>query len=267
MLRAPQRVRTRGWWLFTNSQLGLPTPEPTGLPTPEPTIPSPASTPDTRTGTISTSHAASAHDGTRDTVVVDTGFSDKESLPQPDDTTTEHLDPSPGSSGAALGEVTPTAGARPAEGQPQQRQRRRAAEIYGTEPTRRSSRPPQPNRRYPPPSFKRRLGPFFIQLSPYGLTWLLQHRSYRSICRTRLPSITRRQTKSFFTSTLLASCRLSGCNRSSGRDASKSGICRRLICLQTDLRRRCHGNGLSTSGLSSVWPTSRSRFSVQSSFK
>jgi len=156
----------------TQSTGGLPTPQdkqqPIGLPPPEPTTPSPASLlpDDVRTGTAPappSPETSTDDDGIRDTIVVNTGLSDEESLSQPNATIQQHLDPSPGSSGAVPDEDTPISadgttaregiGPSQPQGQSQRRQRRPAADIHGTEPTRRSSRAPQPNRRYPPSSF------------------------------------------------------------------------------------------------------------------
>lgn len=126
--------------------VGLPTPEPESTPLPD----SPTVDPEQWTGEV----ASPTHDEddaqVRDTIVVNTGPPDEESLPRPEETAMDPIFLPAGSgndyssssnahSGTDPGESAPTVGAGPAEGH-QRRHRRRRVEIYGSEPTRRSTR-------------------------------------------------------------------------------------------------------------------------------
>ena len=145
----------------TDTSLGLPTPEPESVPLPV----SPVVDPGHWTGEVSSPSHGEDDAQVGDTIVVNTGLSDEDSLPLvPEETAIDpgFLPAGSGNdlvgddatgdahSGADPGEMTPIAGAGPAVGPSQRRQRRRAVEIYGTEPTRRSTRPTQPSTRHPP---------------------------------------------------------------------------------------------------------------------
>src|SRR6266566_1295775 len=106
--------------------------------------------------------------------------------------------------------TTPTAGASPAQGQ-QQRRQRRPSEIYGTEPTRRSSRPLQPSTCFDLDTrerihlFQEKVGSILYTAVTVRLEVAF------AACKTRPRSTTRRQTRSFFAATrFLADNRVQG---------------------------------------------------------
>ena len=143
--------------------LGLPTPEPESILLPV----SPVVDPGHWTGEVLSPSHGKDDAQVGDTIVVNTGLSDKDLLPLVPEETAVDPDFLPAGSGNDLvgddatgdahsgadpGEMTPIAGAGPAVGPSQRRQRRRAVEIYGTEPTRQSTRPTRPSTRHPPSS-------------------------------------------------------------------------------------------------------------------
>ena len=152
---------------ITDTLLGLPTLEPESIPLPV----SPVVNPGHWTGEVSSPSHNKDNAQVGDTIVVNTGLSDEDSLPLMPEEIAIDPDFLPAGSGNDLvrddptrdahsradpresmpTEGTPIIGAGPAKGR-QRRQRRQAEEIHGTKPTRRSICPTRPSTRYPPSS-------------------------------------------------------------------------------------------------------------------